>query len=85
MFIKYTNICHSKALQNLPKFGIFGLKTNHLATLDWIVGSDTICSILALNQGDPIGRQLGNCLLWAVLEKYNPTTSKFTTTRPALW
>jgi hypothetical protein len=23
----------TKALQNLPKFGIFGLKTNHLATL----------------------------------------------------
>jgi hypothetical protein len=22
------------ALQNLPKFGIFGLKTNHLATLN---------------------------------------------------
>jgi hypothetical protein len=33
MGIKYTNIHHSKALQNLPKFGIFGLKTNHLATL----------------------------------------------------
>jgi hypothetical protein len=31
--IKYTNIYYSKALQNLPKFGIFGLKTNHLATL----------------------------------------------------
>jgi hypothetical protein len=33
MVIKYTNIYHSKALQNLPKFGIFGLKTNHLAIL----------------------------------------------------
>jgi hypothetical protein len=33
MVIKYTNIYHSKALHNLPKFGIFGLKTNHLATL----------------------------------------------------
>jgi hypothetical protein len=33
MVIKYTNIYHSKALQNLPKFGLFGLKTNHLATL----------------------------------------------------
>jgi hypothetical protein len=33
MVIKYTNIYHSKALQNLPKFGILGLKTNHLATL----------------------------------------------------
>jgi hypothetical protein len=29
MVIKYTNICHCKNLQN----GIFGLKTNHLATL----------------------------------------------------
>jgi hypothetical protein len=34
MAIKYTNIYHSKALQNLPKFWIFGLKTNHLATLN---------------------------------------------------
>jgi hypothetical protein len=33
MVIKYTNIYHSKAIQNLPKFGIFGLKTKHLATL----------------------------------------------------
>jgi hypothetical protein len=33
MIIKYTNIYRSKALQNLPKFGIFGWKTNHLATL----------------------------------------------------
>jgi hypothetical protein len=33
MVIKYTSLYHSKALQNLPKFGIFGLKTNHLATL----------------------------------------------------
>jgi hypothetical protein len=33
MVIKYTNIYYSKALQNLPKFGIFGLKTKHLATL----------------------------------------------------
>jgi hypothetical protein len=33
MVITYNNIYHSKALQNLPKFGIFGLKTNHLATL----------------------------------------------------
>jgi hypothetical protein len=33
--IKYTNIFHYKTLQNLPKNGIFGLKTNHLATLTW--------------------------------------------------
>jgi hypothetical protein len=33
MVIKYTNIYQSKALQKLPKFVIFGLKTNHLATL----------------------------------------------------
>jgi hypothetical protein len=32
---KYTNIYNSKALQNLPKFGIFGLKTNHLAKAGW--------------------------------------------------
>jgi hypothetical protein len=35
MAIKYTNIFHRKTLQNLPKLeliGIFGLKTNHLAT-----------------------------------------------------
>jgi hypothetical protein len=34
MVIRYTNIFHSKAFQNLPKIGIFGLKINHLATLD---------------------------------------------------
>jgi hypothetical protein len=33
VMVKNTNIYHSKALQNLPNFGIFGLKTNHLATL----------------------------------------------------
>jgi hypothetical protein len=33
MVIKYTNIFHSKALQNLPKLGFFGLKINHLVTL----------------------------------------------------
>jgi hypothetical protein len=33
MVIKYTNIFHSKVVQNLPKIGIFGLKINHLATL----------------------------------------------------
>jgi hypothetical protein len=33
MVIKYTNIFLFKALQNLPKSGIFGSKTNHLATL----------------------------------------------------
>jgi hypothetical protein len=30
---KYINIFQSKALQNCPKFGFFGLKINHLATL----------------------------------------------------
>jgi hypothetical protein len=33
MGIKYTNIFHSKALQNLHKWKIFGLKTYRLATL----------------------------------------------------
>jgi hypothetical protein len=33
MVIKYTKIFHCKTLQNLTKIGIFGLKTNHLATL----------------------------------------------------
>jgi hypothetical protein len=33
MVIKYTKIYHSKSVKNLPKFGIFGLKTNRLATL----------------------------------------------------
>jgi hypothetical protein len=33
MVIKYTNSFHSQALQNLPKFEIFGFKINHLATL----------------------------------------------------
>jgi hypothetical protein len=38
MAIKYINIFQSKALQNLPKLGFFGLKTNHLATLFFDVG-----------------------------------------------
>jgi hypothetical protein len=33
MSLKYTNIFHLKALRNIPKFGIFGLKIYHLATL----------------------------------------------------
>jgi hypothetical protein len=33
MIIKYNNIFYSKALQILPKYGFFGLKPNHLATL----------------------------------------------------
>jgi hypothetical protein len=60
MAIKYTNIYHSKALQNLPKFGIFGLKTNHLATLflrwsSWALFADgvflesTLSSIRAID------------------------------------
>jgi hypothetical protein len=35
MAIKYTNIFYSKTRQDLPKFGFFGLKIYHLATLDW--------------------------------------------------
>jgi hypothetical protein len=31
--IKYTNILHSKVLQYVPKFGFFGSKIYHLATL----------------------------------------------------
>jgi hypothetical protein len=33
MAIQYITIFQSKAHQNLPKIGIFGLKINHLATL----------------------------------------------------
>jgi hypothetical protein len=33
MVIKYTKIFHRKTPQNLPKLVIFGLKTNHPATL----------------------------------------------------
>jgi hypothetical protein len=32
MAIKYTNIFHRNTLQNFTQIGIFGLKTNHLAT-----------------------------------------------------
>jgi hypothetical protein len=39
MVIKYTNSYHSKAFQNLPKIGIFGLKTNHLAILVYVSSS----------------------------------------------
>jgi hypothetical protein len=33
MALKYINILQSKALKKFTQFGIFGLKTNHLATL----------------------------------------------------
>jgi hypothetical protein len=31
---KYTEIFHSKAIKNIPKIGILGVKIYHLATLD---------------------------------------------------
>jgi hypothetical protein len=34
MAMKYTNIFHSKAPQNIPKIGTFCMKIYHLATLD---------------------------------------------------
>jgi hypothetical protein len=34
MAIKYINIFQYKALQNLPQIGLFGLKINHLATME---------------------------------------------------
>jgi hypothetical protein len=49
MDIKYIKIFQSKALPNLPKFGIFGSKTNHLATLLIVVAKNrvlaTMCSL----------------------------------------
>jgi hypothetical protein len=33
MEIIYSNIVHSKALQNMPKLEFLGMKINHLATL----------------------------------------------------
>jgi hypothetical protein len=33
MVMKYTNIFHSMAHQNIPKLGFFGMKINHLAAL----------------------------------------------------
>jgi hypothetical protein len=33
MVIKYTKIFRNKTLQKFTQIGIFGLKTNHLATL----------------------------------------------------
>jgi hypothetical protein len=33
VLINFANIFHCQTLQNVPKFGFFGLKTNHLATL----------------------------------------------------
>jgi hypothetical protein len=36
MSLKYTNITHCKALQNVPKLEIFGLKIYYLATTTYI-------------------------------------------------
>jgi hypothetical protein len=33
MAMKYTQIFHPKAFQNIPQIGIFGVKIQHLATL----------------------------------------------------
>jgi hypothetical protein len=60
MVIKFTDIYHSRALQNLPKFGIFGLKTNHLATL---VATDGILS----NQKSQFWVNFGRVLQWKML------------------
>jgi hypothetical protein len=63
MVIKYTNIYHSNALQNIPKFGIFGLKINHLATL--------ICTYTRATKMDEISsehsRQIFIAQLWTKL------------------
>jgi hypothetical protein len=44
------NIFHSKALQNLLKLGVFGLKINHLATL--VLSARSFC-----DSGDFFGRK----------------------------
>jgi hypothetical protein len=53
MAINYTYIFQSKALQNFPKLGFFGLKTNHLATLSmssFLDGLSTDAATAALPQ-----------------------------------
>jgi hypothetical protein len=54
MVIKYTNIFHSKALRIFTKFGIFGLKTNHLSRLQ--LRNRTVNRNVCHEQGDQIGR-----------------------------
>jgi hypothetical protein len=57
MALEYINILQSKALKNLPNFGIFGLKTNHLATL--VLGAKILVRVFA-KITRPALRNVGN-------------------------
>jgi hypothetical protein len=57
MAVKYANIFHCKTLQNFTQFGIFGLKINHLATLeDWRA---IVCLASMKNKTENMAQRLG--------------------------
>jgi hypothetical protein len=60
----YNNIVHSKALQNISKLGISGLKRNHLATLATLIVKNHYPSI----NGKPFGRVVAGPLIsrWGI-------------------
>jgi hypothetical protein len=70
MVIKYTNIYHSKALRNLPKFGIISLKTNHLAALGMYI---------------PEGFALTTHIFLSLTQSYDMHTYFFQSTSSLLW
>jgi hypothetical protein len=69
--MKYTNILHSKALQNLPKLGYFGLKINHLATL-----SATTFSVVQLENYSSAAMCVRKRFFGATFECPNPKCRK---------
>jgi hypothetical protein len=73
MTIKYTTIFHSKALQNLPKIGIFGLQIHHLATLDW-----TEKKMAPLNEWNADSNQRDNLFSFAAMQGDQMSSQKMT-------
>jgi hypothetical protein len=55
MVIIYIKIFNSKTIQNLPKLGFFGLKTNHLATLVLTKGQTLTTGAIMSPKGEFLG------------------------------
>jgi hypothetical protein len=68
LVIKFTNILHSKALQNIPKWIFFGLKINHLATLLTTTGNKLFAHFLFTK----IAKRRGQCYAQD-LRRFSPT------------
>jgi hypothetical protein len=63
MVLKFTNSLHCKTLQNAPKFGLFGLKIYHLATL--VRGRNFACRVTVLAIGHNFKLLKFDLMIWA--------------------